>query len=112
MLSFLGWKAHWWWERHSLREVRRDEGLREGLRAYAFQQRDLQLALKLSFQEFWLDPLQEAEIHLNANTSTDKGVNEGQADNDNDDGDDEEIDSDLEGDGEGSDFNDSNNEET
>ncbi|PBK66639.1 hypothetical protein ARMSODRAFT_1021087 [Armillaria solidipes] len=112
VLSFLGWKAHWWWERHSLREVRCDEGLRESLHAYAFQQRDLQLTLKSSFQSLWLDPLQEVEIHLNANTSTNKGVNEGEADDDDNDDNDLEIDSDLEGDGEGSDFNDSDNEET
>ncbi|SJL06739.1 uncharacterized protein ARMOST_10081 [Armillaria ostoyae] len=109
VLSFLGWKAHWWWEQHSLRKVRHDKRLWEGLCAYAFQQRDLQLALKSSFQSLWLYPLQEVEIHLNANMSTNKGVNKGEADDDDDD---LEIDSDLEGDGEGSDFNDSDNEET
>ncbi|PBK63572.1 hypothetical protein ARMSODRAFT_1023775 [Armillaria solidipes] len=65
ILKFLTWKLDWWTDRQSRRDVGGDDGLGEGLAAFALEQAKLQLALKAKFKTLWKTPLQDIEPESN-----------------------------------------------
>lgn len=69
MLAFLDWKSKWWRSQASLRKV--EPGLREGLKAYAFVQADLQDMLANDFRSLWKKPLEENEGMQDGGTEDD-----------------------------------------
>lgn len=56
-LAYLQWKTEWWLARQKMRVVS-DQGLAEGLRAYASEQASIQSALSSNFQRLWQTPLE------------------------------------------------------
>ncbi|PBK83329.1 hypothetical protein ARMGADRAFT_1048466 [Armillaria gallica] len=54
-------KAEWWEEQRASRDVRGDEGLAEGLQAFAQDQKELQRKLKSKFEAVWKTPLEEVK---------------------------------------------------
>ncbi|PBK66191.1 hypothetical protein ARMSODRAFT_989543 [Armillaria solidipes] len=61
VLKFLGWRARWWQERQAVRNVQGDDGLAEGLVAFAREQESLQTALRENFEALWKMPLENLE---------------------------------------------------
>jgi len=72
--SFLGWKAKWWRSQEARREV--DATLREGLKAYAIVQANLQDILAADFLAIWKKPLDD-EGHEGEDNSDDDSEEEG-----------------------------------
>ncbi len=99
VLCFLWWKAEWWVQRIERRDVQNDEGLQEGLQAYVGHQQDLQLALRATFQELWMTPLEDMDKEGDLMTHGRSGGNENQGDDDGNDG--KESDDESEGDSDG-----------
>lgn len=55
VLRFLDWRVQWWHERAEWIECN-DDGVSEGLQAYALRQSDLHLRLLISFKKNWDQP--------------------------------------------------------